>query len=419
MPAIADAAPHHNHGLTIAATPDPIIAGDAVLIYGQLNTKNPGGQTIVLYHRINPRRVFTVISTTTTKADGFYEFNRPTKPVTDLSVVMSNRSWFVTAPGLPGNIHSRTAHEHVAATVTLATPAAPTAGYLTGQPVTFTGSVAPDHAGDRVLLQQQVGIAGDSWKTIKGGRLDSASQFTITHRFKIPGDHAVRVLFRRDARNIAAASDPITVIVQQKERPDFTINTSAPIVDEGTQATISGALNMAGTTTPASSAMVTLFGQVAGQAYEAVGTTLTGTDGSYSFAVSPVHNEEYQVRTTFAPARASTRLFEGVRDVLSINASSLSSAVGQSVTFTGSVSPDKAGHAIELQRLGADGRYHIVSIGFVNVSSAYKLDWTFGSAGTKTFRVYIPGGPDNVAGVSTPVAISVTLPAVMSLPPAS
>jgi hypothetical protein len=412
LPAIADAAPHHNHGLTIAATPNPIITGDGVLIYGQLNSTSPGDQKIVLYHRINPNSFFTVIGTTTTSTTGFYEFTRAE------GVVLTNRSWYVRAPGLTGNIHSRTAHERVAAAVSLGTPTPPSTGFLTNQPVVFTGAVAPDHAGDRVLLQEQTGPLGDSWKTLKAGRLDSASQFAITYRFKVPGDDDLRVLFNGDARNVAGASDSVTVAVQQKEKPDFTINTSAPIIGEGSSAAISGILSTPNTTTPEPSLNVTLWGHVQGQAFAPIDHAVTATDGSYTFTVSPTHNEEYQVRTTFAPFSASAQLFEGVRDTVTISPSSTASAVGSSVTFTGTVAPDKAGHVIELQRLGADLHYHTVAIKFVNASSAYKFAWTFGTPGNKTFRVHVPGGPDNVGGYSTPVTIIVSLPAVPLLPPA-
>ena len=71
-----------------------------------------------------------------------------------------------------------------------------------------------------------------------------------------------------------------------------------------------------------------------------------------------------------------------------------------------------------LQRLGADGRYHVVAVGYVNVASAYQFTWTFGTPGTKTFRVHVPGGPDNVGGYSSTEAINVALPAVTSLPTA-
>jgi len=410
VPAMATAAPHHNHGLTIAATPNPIISGDGVLIYGKLQGANSADQTVVLYHRINPSPVFTVIGTTKTTATGFYEFTRAE------GVVLTNRNWYVRAPGLAGNVHSRTIHERVAAEVTLTAPTPPTAGFLTGQPVVFTGTVAPNHAGNRVLLQEQGGASGNAWRTAKVGILNSASTFSITYRFKVSGDHTMRVLFPGDARNIAGPSDPVTVAVQQKEKPDFTINTSAPIVPDGTSATISGVLKMAGTTTPEPNVMVTLFGHVYGGVDEALATTVTGTDGSYSFTVAPQNNTEYQVQTSLAPLRASARLFEGVQDVVSIGVSSPTSAVGQSVTFTGSVSPDKAGHVIYLERLGADGHYHVVDVSTVYASSAYQITWRFGTPGIKTFRVFVPGGPDNVGGASSTEAISVSLPPVAALP---
>ncbi|MDQ6776565.1 MAG: hypothetical protein M3071_10210 [Actinomycetota bacterium] len=413
VPAMAVAAPHHNHGLTIAVTPNPILAGDDVLIYGQLNTPQPGHQTIVLYHRINPAPFFTVISTTKTTSTGFYEFQRAD------GVVLSNRNWFVRAPGVPGNVHSRTVHEHVAAEVTLTPPTAPSTGFLTSQPVVFTGTVVPDHAGNRVLLQEQAGLTGDTWKTLKAGVLDSSSSFSIPYRFKIPGDHTVRVLLPGDVRNIAGTSDAATVVVQQKENPYFTINTSAPIITDGISATISGVLTMPASTTPDPNVMVTLWGHTDGASYTPITSTTTGTDGSYSFSVTPVHNEVYQVRTSFAPIRMSAHLFEGVQDVVTITPSATTSAVGSSVTFTGSVTPDKAGHVIELERLGTDGHYHVVAAGFVNASSAYQFNWTFGTAGTKSFRVHIPGGPENVGADSSTVAITVSLPPVSSLPPAS
>jgi hypothetical protein len=145
---------------------------------------------------------------------------------------------------------------------------------------------------------------------------------------------------------------------------------------------------------------------------------MTGTDGSYSFNDSPTDNTVYQVRTTFRPpaTRHSAVLFEGVQDVVSIQASSLNVPVGQKVLFTGSVSPDKAGHVIYLQRLGVDGFWHNVEVGFVKPNSTYQFGWTFGNTGTKEFRVKVPGGPVDLGGASSPVTIVVTLPPVGSLP---
>jgi len=109
----------------------------------------------------------------------------------------------------------------------------------------------------------------------------------------------------------------------------------------------------------------------------------------------------------------------GVRDLVTLNASSTTSTVGGQVTFTGSVTPDKAGHVIYLQRLGADGEWHIVGSGVVAANSTYAFTRTFGNPGTKVFRVRIPGGREDLGGASPMVTVTVSLPAVQTLPPGS
>ncbi len=100
-----------------------------------------------------------------------------------------------------------------------------------------------------------------------------------------------------------------------------------------------------------------------------------------------------------------------------MTSSSQTSTVGGQVTFTGSVSPDKAGHLIYLQRLGKDSNWHTVEIASVRPNSTFALGWTFGTAGTKQFRARITGGPVNVGSASTPpVTIDVTQPPLTSLP---
>ena len=110
-PNIASAAPHHNRGLTINATPNPIIAGEGVLIYGQLRGGDVAGQPVKLYHRINPSTQFSLIGKTTTDKFGFYAFTRAE------GIVYTNRSWFVRGPA---GAHSRTIHERVSAEVSSA-----------------------------------------------------------------------------------------------------------------------------------------------------------------------------------------------------------------------------------------------------------------------------------------------------------
>ena len=141
-------------------------------------------------------------------------------------------------------------------------------------------------------------------------------------------------------------------------------------------------------------------------------------DGTYTFAnLESTVNQLYQVRTTFAPARHTEVLFEGVQDVVTLSASSTTSTVDGHITFTGNVSPDKAGHVIYLQKLGADSDWHTVETRFVNNSSTFQFGWTFGNTGVKQFRARITGGPANVGGASAPpVTVDVTQPPLSSLP---
>jgi hypothetical protein len=412
----SSASPHHNRGLTIAATPNPILAGEGVLIYGQLNAKPASGQTIALYHHVAGTPGYTLVGKTTTNATGFYEFVRAE------SVVASNRSWYVKATGAKG-VHSRTVHERV---VALASLAASASSGETGQPIVFSGNAFPNHAGDEILLQKQVGTGGSGWKTVAHAFIGSGSSYAIPYRFRLPGAYDLRIRLPGDDRNIAAVSDTTSVTIQQTQNPSFTINTSAPIVDEGSPVTVSGILYAAGTTTAKAGVSVMLLGReapfVAGNEFAPVAApTITGADGSYSFDVAPEHNVEYKAQTTAGPLahRHTALLFEAVRDVVTVSSSSSTATVGGSVTFTGTVAPDLAGHEIELQKLGADGLYHKVAFGFVDASSEYQFTWTFGASGMKTFRVHVPGDPGNVGGDSPAVTVAALLPPVQSLPPAS
>jgi hypothetical protein len=413
VPSLASAAPRHNRGLTINAIPNPILAGEGVFIYGQLNVGPVAGQTIVLYHHLAGSGLgYTRVSSTTTDSRGFYEFPRAE------DVVLTNRSWYVREAGIH-QIHSRTVYERVAALVSLSSS---TSTAVTGQPITFTGTVTPDHTGDRVELQE-LNTAGTSWVNLKSARVGPGSNYSIVYRWRLPDEHDVRVLFPGDARNIRGASNPISVTIQQKQIAGFTINSSSPLIAYGQSATISGVLDEPGsTTTGEANTPVTLWARNAYQSqFTPIADTTTGADGSYTFAPqSPSYNTEYQVRTTLAPKRHSAVLFEGVQDLVSMSPTSTTSTVGGKVTFTGTVLPDKAGHVIYLQRLGADGNWHNVEIRFVSNASTFQFGWGFGKAGTYEFRARITSDHANIGAASAPVTITVTpASSVSTLPQAS
>jgi hypothetical protein len=402
--------PHHNRGLTLAATPNPISTGEPVLVYGQLNGPDHAGQRITLWHHINGRtRGYTVVQRTTTDANGFWSI--PRAP----GVVTTNRNWFATAGH---GVHSRTVRERVRATVTLNEPSGPLS---TRTPIAFTGGVAPAgvHVHERVVLQQQVGPNGDQWRTIDQGRIAGDSTYSIVHRFGQPGDRTLRVVFRGDRRNIEGDSTPISITVQQQQAAGFTINGSAPSIDFGQPVTISGTLDNGANTS------VTLFGRdEQGGGFQPLAAGTTDASGNYSFSQSPARNTIYQVRVTTTPATQTAPLFVGVHDVVSIAASTTSGKVGDAVTFTGTVQPNKTGHVAFLQRMDG-GVWRTVVIGRVGAGSNYALAYVLDSPGSIAFRVLVPGGPANQRGISPAVTIAVvpsaasTLNNSGTLPPAS
>ena len=410
LPGLAGAAPRHNHGLTISATPNPILAGEGVLIYGQLQGTDVAGKSIVLYHHISDSgRGYTRIGEVRTDSHGFYEFTRAE------GVVETNRSWFVRLATAP-SVHSRTVQEHVAALVSIA---ASSTTALTRHPVTFTGHVDPSHAFERVLLQEQIGST-DDWRTLKAGRLGPGSNYAISYAWKIAGEHTVRVVFQGDNRNTRGESDSLSVAVQQAQVADFTIQTSDPTITYGSSANISGKLYGKGSTTPEPSTPLTLCHRSITQSVPVCDMAgVTGTDGSYSFSVSPTSNQVYFVRTTLPPSRRTAGLFEGVKDTVTLASTSASVTAGQKVTFTGTVTPDKAGDVVYLQRLGADNDWHTVSVTRIHFGSSFTFTRVFGTAGSKTFRARVPGDVQNLGGSSPTVTLAVSLPPVATLAPAS
>jgi hypothetical protein len=288
---------------------------------------------------------------------------------------------------------------------------------VTGQQVVFTGHVTPGHAFQQVLLQQQVG-SGDEWRTLRSALLGPGSNYAVAYRWRTPGERDVRVVLPEDARNIRSTSDAVQLTIQQKQVTGFTINTSNPIQTYGQPVMISGVLTPGPAAQPA---FVQLWARPAtGGPFQFVGQNPVGPSGAYSFTVTPTVNTIYQARTTFGPHRASAGLWQGVHDVLTLTPSSSTSTVGGQVTFIGTVVPDKTGHVVYLQRLGADGDWHSVEARFVRAGSTFRFAWTFGKARTFKLRARIYSDGRNVGWASAPVTITVSgLAPVTTLPPTS
>jgi hypothetical protein len=403
----AGASARAGYGLSIVAAPNPIVAGDAMLIYGKLSNssgKPVGNQRVVLWHRVNPSPVFRPVQSVRTDARGFYEFTRAD------GVVVSNRNWFVVADGT----RSRTVHERVFAQLTLMASAASTP---TNTPVLFTGMVAANHAGERVLLQRQVGPAGDDWRRIGVGVIGPGGAYSISHVFRRAdelGAATIRTVFPGDARNLRTPSNPVELAIEQAQNPNLTLAPSSPTIIAGQSVTLSGKLITAANGLPVAGQVVTLLAHADGQPYAPVATIVTGPDGSFSFSQSPVNNTVYKVR---AGGRESAQVFEGVHDVVSIATSTTSATVGQTIQISGTVAPNKTNHIIYLQLRNTSGDFQSIQSTFVGPNSHYVFNHQLVSPGLKTYRVLITGGPENLGAASQTVQVNVAPAPAAALTP--
>ncbi len=306
------------------------------------------------------------------------------------------------ALALPATTSAHRSHHHghpvrIAATVSLDQPS----GTLTtATPIAFTGSVSPANAGHRILLQRQTSLAGDRWIAVDGGFVRADGSYTIVHRFRVPGDRTLRTLLLPNRRTLRSPSSPISITVQQLQVAGFTIGSSSQPIDFGGSVTISGTLDGGPITS------VTLFARDEWRGrLRPIATGTTDANGAYAFTQSPPRNTVYQVRVTSDPHRRTARLFQGVRDVVSIAASASTVTVGDVVTFSGTVQPSKVGHVIFLQRLDG-GIWRTVAVTRVGTGSAYAIAFTLATAGTAQYRTLVPGGPINQRGVSSAVQVT-------------
>lgn len=288
-------------------------------------------------------------------------------------------------------------HVRVAATVTLDQPSG---DLTTATPIAFTGTVSPANAGHRILLQRQAALNGDRWVAVDGGFVRADGHYTIVHRFRVPGDRTLRTVLLPNGRTLRSPSTPISITVQQLQVAGFTIASSAQPIDFGQSVTITGVL------TGGANTSVTLFARDEWRGrLHAIASGVTDANGAYSFTQAPPRNTAFQVRVTSNPHTRTARLFQGVRDVVSIAASTDTATVGDVVTFSGSVQPNKSGHVIFLQRLDA-GIWRTIAVARVGVGSTYAIPYTLAAAGTAQYRTLVPGGPINQRGVSSAVQVT-------------
>jgi hypothetical protein len=394
---------HCRIGIEVA--PRQIRAGDPVTIFGKLTCRHRRGEgaaVVKLFHHLPGSFGYSYVQSTRTDAEGFYEFTRAD------GVVDSNRSWAVSARGT----RSVGKRIRVAASVTLSGPTEGTQ-LLTGHPnaVTFTGTVSPADVGARVILQRQNAATGGEWRRIDRGVVAPGGMFSIAHTFIVPGDANIRVLVRSQGRNIPSASNELEYEISQAQNPALTIMASPDPISFGQSVTITGTL-AAGANMPVELLARTRLQQ----GFAPIAQVTTDASGNYAFpAQSPVNSTFYKVS---GGGKTSAVLYEGVKDLLSAAVSATTVQAGGQVTFMGTVAPSHPDHIIYLERQNAnDGGFHVVQVALVNPDSTYSIVHRVYDPGTKVFRVYIPGGPENQGAASAALTLQVTPSPAAALTP--
>jgi hypothetical protein len=391
-----------------APRPWLITVPESVTMTGQLvcrRHRNISDEPVRLFQRILGTPGFSLAQTTTTNAQGEYQFQ--------LTGVETNRVYFVRARGA----ESENRGLRVAAKVTLAGPPEVTQ-LQTGvaNRVSFTGSVSPADVGARVALQRQNASGSDEWHAIGFGTVQEGGAFTIVHRFLVPGDAAIRVLVRSGDRNAPSPSNVLDYLISQAQNPALTITASPDPISYGQPVTIAGKLEGGKDQT------VTLYehtvGNHAQRGYSSVAQVSTNESGEYTFpAQSPVNSTYYRVK---GAGKVSAVLFEGVKYVLSAEASKTAVKEGEAVTFSGTVSPAPSvpNHVVFIERQPVGGgEFHVVHVGFLNAEARFSIPYQPYATGALVFRVRVTGGPANGTVVSPPFTIDVTPVAAALLAP--
>lgn len=386
--------PGANCRISLNVAPRLVTSGETVLAYGQATCQpsTEAGQTVTLYQRVAGSSGFAVAATTTTDSHGFYQMT--TAPET------TNSQFYAAV----GSSQSRHRPLKVAAQVTLLPVEGNVAnGLHTGRrnAVMFKGSVSPEDSGALVILQRQNAIRGNEWHRIGHTIVDSTGHYALTHAFVAAGASDIRVLVKANKRNIASPSNVLSYDISQAQNPSLTIFSSTDPVPYGGSTVISGIVAGAPNTT------VTLTGHAAHNPFVTIMTAKTDSEGKYSFpAQSPLVSTFYKVT---GASRSSAVLYEGVKYLLTAAASASTVTSGQPLTFTGLVTPARAGHAIYLERQNVAGTgFHVVSVGTVNGDGTYSITRNLYAPGTEVLRVKVPGDPENGGTASEPFTITVT-----------
>jgi hypothetical protein len=277
----------HGHcHVAIDLTPSRLTAGESATVVGSVTcslSADASEQTVTVYQRASATQGFVVAGTTTTAASG--AFGLTTEAVDANSVFYASTQ----------NARSKRTTVRVTPLVTISGPPEDTqlaaasrsdASSRAGDTLTFTGTVSPDDAGARVVLERENAIVSENWHRIGLGEVGADGTYSISHTFARVGSATVRVVVRGNGL-LAVASEPLTYEVAPRQTPRLTIEAVKPLLTAQVSATSVQAgqrLTFSGTLTPAHAGQPVYLQRqnVSGIGFHVVDVGTLTAGGSYS-----------------------------------------------------------------------------------------------------------------------------------------
>jgi hypothetical protein len=222
-----------NPALTIESSADPITFGGSVVISGKLAGKVSGdrNEPVTLYARTHGQR-FTAVAQSTTNPEGDYSFPAQSPANSTFYRVRStHRRSAVLYEGVKYLLTAQVSQTKVQA----------------GMPVTFSGTVTPDHTGGIVYLERKDAKA-PGYHVIQVATIGAGSSYSIEHRFYDAGVKTVRIFVPGNPLNGAAASSPFTIEVTPAPASALMpeVNTNVSLPAEGGKSGASGSESASG-----------------------------------------------------------------------------------------------------------------------------------------------------------------------------
>jgi hypothetical protein len=182
--------PKQPHGLSLAATPNPVKFGRSVTLVGRLTGPSKSSKTVSLWEDPFPFDHFTNVATASSDAQGDVSFQR--SPAV-------NTNYQARQGGVESSTVTVSVSPRLSLRVSDRTPAA-------GKRVRFSGRICPQHDGTSLKIQRRV--APKKWRTVRRVTTTDAGEecSTYARRLRVRRDRVFRTFFAADQDHAATAS---------------------------------------------------------------------------------------------------------------------------------------------------------------------------------------------------------------------